>query len=389
MYGLKAIVIGAGIGGLTAGIALRQVGYEVKIYDRVRELRPVGAGISLWSNGVKILNRLGLGDRVAEIGGRMNRMEYRHLSGALLNEISLEPLITEVGQRPYPVARRDLQNILLEAFTGSGGKLTLGAKCIDVIEGDHNITAKFEDGSEATGDLLVAADGVHSILREYVLGEKVEPKYGGYVNWNGLVPKSEDLAPADMWAIYVGEYKRASMMPVAGDRFYFFFDVPLDKGTVSDRNNYRHELREYFQGWAEPVQLLIDRLDPETVARVEIHDVGPISRMVKGRVALLGDSAHATCPDLGQGGCQAMEDGWVLANYLASTNLSVADALMRYEKERKVRTTEIVNKARNRAETIHGKDHEISQQWYAQLATESPLDVTGAIAKTISGGPLH
>lgn len=389
MYGLKAIVIGAGIGGLTAGIALRQVGYEVKIYDRVRELRPVGAGISLWSNGVKILNRLGLGDRVAEIGGRMNRMEYRHLSGALLNEISLEPLITEVGQRPYPVARRDLQNILLEAFSASGGKLTLGAKCIEVIESDRDITAKFEDGSEATGDLLVAADGVHSILREYVLGEKVEPKYGGYVNWNGLVPMSEDLAPADMWAIYVGEYKRASMMPVAGDRFYFFFDVPLAKGTVSDRNNYRHELREYFQGWAEPVQLLIDRLDPETVARVEIHDVGPISRMVKGRVALLGDSAHATCPDLGQGGCQAMEDGWVLANYLASTNLSVADALMRYEKERKVRTTEIVNKARNRAETIHGKDPEISQQWYAQLAAESPLDVTGAIAKTISGGPLH
>lgn len=111
--------------------------------------------------------------------------------------------------------------------------------------------------------------------------------------------------------------------------------------------------------------------------------------MVRGRVALLGDSAHATCPDLGQGGCQAMEDGWVLANYLASTNLGVTDALMRYEKERKVRTTEIVNKARNRAETIHGKDPEVSQKWYAQLATESPLDVTSAIAKTISGGPLH
>ena len=116
MYDLKAIVIGAGIGGLTAGIALRQVGYDVEIYDRVRELRPVGAGISLWSNGVKILNRLGLGDKLAAIGGQMNRMEYRHLSGTLLNEISLQPLITEVGQRPYPVARRDLQNILLDAF---------------------------------------------------------------------------------------------------------------------------------------------------------------------------------------------------------------------------------------------------------------------------------
>ncbi len=389
MYGLTALVIGAGIGGLTAGIALRQAGYEVEVYDRVRELRPVGAGISLWSNGVKVLNRLGLGEKMAAIGGQMDRMEYRHLSGALLNEISLQPLIAEVGQRPYPVARRDLQNLLLDEFVASGGKLTLGAKCIHVIEGDRDVTVKFEDGSSATGDLLVAADGVHSILREYILGEKIEPKYGGYVNWNGLVPISEDLAPADMWAIYVGEHKRASMMPVAGDRFYFFFDVPLPTGSSCDRANYRTELKEYFQGWAEPVQLLIDRLDPEAVARVEIHDVGPISRMVRGRVALLGDAAHATCPDLGQGGCQAMEDGLVLTNYLVSTNLSVADALMRYEKERKVRTTEIVNKARHRAEVIHGKDPEISQKWYDQLAQENPLDVTNAIAKIISGGPLH
>ena len=389
MYGLKAIVIGAGIGGLTAGIALRQAGYKVEIYDRVRELRPTGAGISLWSNGVKVLNRLGLGEQMAAIGGKMDRMEYRHLSGTLLNEIPLDPLIDEVGQRPYPVARRDLQNLLLEAFELSGGKLTLGTKCIECLESDQDVTAEFEDGSSVTGDLLVAADGVHSILREYILGEKIEPKYGGYVNWNGLVPLSEDLAPSDMWAIYVGEHKRASLMPVGGDRFYFFFDVPLPKGTTSDRTNYRHELKEYFQGWAEPVQLLIDRLDPDAVARVEIHDVGPISRMVRGRVALVGDSAHATCPDLGQGGCQAMEDGLVLTNYLVSTNLSVSDALTRYEKERKVRTTEIVNKARNRAETIHGRDPEVSQKWYEQLEQESPLDVTKAIAKIISGGPLH
>ncbi len=389
MYGLKAIVIGAGIGGLTAGIALRQAGYEVEIYDRVRDLRPVGAGISLWSNGIKVLNRLGLGDKMAAIGGQMDRMEYRHLSGTLLNEISLSPLIAEVGQRPYPVARRDLQNMLLEAFEASGGKLTLGAKCIGVVERDRDITAKFEDGSTATGEVLVASDGVNSILREYVLGEKVEPKYGGYVNWNGLVAVSDDLAPADMWAIYVGENKRASLMPVAGDRFYFFFDVPLLKGTTCDRANYQAELKKHFEGWAKPVQLLIERLDPETVARVEIHDVGPISRMVKGRVALIGDAAHATCPDLGQGGCQAMEDGLVLTNYLVSTNLSVADALTRYEKERKVRTTEIVVKARNRAEVIHGKDDQATQKWYDQLDTESPLDVTTAIAKIISGGPLH
>ena len=113
MYNLKVVIIGAGIGGLTAGIALRQAGFDVEIYDRVRELRPAGAGISLWSNGVKVLNRLGLGEKMAKIGGLMDRMQYRSFTAELLNDIDLRPLVEEVGQRPYPVARTDLQQMLL------------------------------------------------------------------------------------------------------------------------------------------------------------------------------------------------------------------------------------------------------------------------------------
>jgi FAD-dependent urate hydroxylase len=378
VYDLKVVI--------TAGIALRQAGFEVEIYDRVKELRPVGAGISLWSNGVKVLNRLGLGKQMAQIGGVMDRMEYRTKTGELISNIDLMPLIQDVGQRPYPVARRDLQNMLLEAY---GGDVMLDHKCIEIKEDDNSITAIFENGYKATGDLLIAADGVRSILREYVLGEKVEPKYGGYVNWNGLVPASEDLAPKNDWVIYVGEHKRASLMPVAGDRFYFFFDVPLPKGTPANPDNYKSELKEHFAGWAEPVQKLIERLDPYAVARPEIHDVGPIARFVRGRVALLGDSAHATCPDMGQGGCQAMEDGLVLTNYLTTTNLGVEYALKRYETERTIRANAVVDKARRRAEQIHGKDPAVTQQWYEQLTTEKPTDVTDAITKVIMAGPLH
>jgi FAD-dependent urate hydroxylase len=111
--------------------------------------------------------------------------------------------------------------------------------------------------------------------------------------------------------------------------------------------------------------------------------------MVRGRVALLGDAAHATCPDLGQGGCQAMEDGWVLAQYLKTTNISVDYALQRYERDRKERTTAVVQKARQRAEMIHGKDPALTQKWYQQLAEESPKDVTDAISKVILAGPMH
>ena len=386
MYRLKVVIIGAGIGGLTAAIALSQSGYEVEIYERAQQLRPMGAGISLWSNGIKVLNRFGLGEKVAAIGGQMNTMQYLNTKGDLLNHISLQPLIEEVGQRPYPVARADLQEMLLAAFPG---EVKLDHRCVGVEEFRDRVVAKFENGHEATGDFVIAADGVRSILREYVLQQDIQPIYRGYVNWNGLVPAHESLAPKDTWAIYVGQHQRASMMPVGGDRFYFFFDVPLLKGTPSDPQKFRAELTEHFAGWAEPVQNLIAQIEPEKTNRLDIHDVGPVDRMVRGRVALLGDSAHATCPDLGQGGCQAMEDVYLLTHFLLTTNISVEDALKRYESARQDRAKSIVEKARDRAEVIHGKDPEMTAQWYDQLRRESPTDVTGAIAKTILTGPMR
>lgn len=387
MYNLKVVIIGAGMGGLATGIALRQIGYKVEIYDRVSELRPAGAGISLWSNGVKVVNRLGLGKEIASIGGQMNYMEYRSHKGEQLNDISLAPLVNAVGQRPYPVARTDLQQMLLNAFGAEN--VQLNSKCIAIEQDTDSVTAVFENGHTATGDILIGADGVHSTVRRHVLGYDSQRRYVGYVNWNGLVLIGEDIGPKDTWTIYVGEHKRASVMPVGGDRFYFFFDVPLAKGTFSEPSQRQAELAEFFKGWAEPVQTLIQRLDPLKTNRVEIHDIEPLERLARGRVALLGDAAHSTAPDLGQGGCQAMEDAEVLSRYLLTTNLSVADALQRYEAERKERTASIILRARKRSDMTHGKDPQKTQQWYEQLKHEDGSDILDAISKTILAGPLH
>ncbi|HTL90529.1 MAG TPA: FAD-dependent urate hydroxylase HpxO [Leptolyngbya sp.] len=386
MYRLKVIIIGAGIGGLTAAIALAQSGYEVEVYERAEELRPRGAGISLWSNGVKVLNRFGLGEKIAAIGGQMNSMQYLGAQGEVLNHIQLDPLIQAVGQRPYPVARADLQAMLLEAFPGT---VNLGQCCIGVEEHEGQAIAIFENGHKAIGDLVIAADGVRSTLREYVLDQAVHPTYRDYVNWNGLVEADEVLTPPHTWTIYVGDHQRASMMPVGSNQLYFFFDVPLPAGTTAPPELIRSELLKHFEGWAEPVQHLIQSINPEQTNRLEISDVGPVDRMVRGRVALLGDSAHATCPDLGQGGCQALEDVYMLHHFLITTNISVEDALKRYEAARTDRTSSIVEKARSRAEMIHGKDPQITAQWYEQLRSEDPADVTDAIAKTILAGPMR
>lgn len=387
MYNLKAIIIGAGIGGLTTGIALKRAGYQIELYDRVRELRPAGAGISLWSNGVKVMNALGLGDEIHKIGGEMNRMTYLSKENEALNDIDLLPLIDQVGQRPYPVSRSELQSMLLEQLGKEYVKLE--TKCIGVKEEGNQVTAIFEDGSTATGDVLIGADGVHSVLRNYVTQQKPEPRYADYVNWNGLVDASPELADKHSWVIYVGDGKRASMMPVGGDRFYYFFGVPMEKGTVVEPKDRRDELATLFQGWPEPVQNLIQKLNPLETNRLEIHDLDPLEKLARGRVVLVGDAGHATTPTLGQGGCQAMEDAEILCRYLVTTNISVEDALQRYESARKERTARLVLKARQRADTIYGKEMTLTQEWYESLKEEEEEDVTNAIAKIILGGPFN
>ena len=387
MYNLKAIVIGAGMAGLATGIALRQAGYEVEIYEKTRNLRPAGAGISLWSNGIKVLNKLGLGKEVAAIGGQMNRMEYRNQQGEILNDINLLPLMEQVGQRPYPVSRTDLQEMMLKAFGESD--VNMGMRCVKVKQDADSATAIFEDGTTATGDVVIGADGIHSAVREYLNGGKVEPRYAGYVNWNGIVEASPDLSESDVWVIYVGEGKRASMMPIGDNRFYFFMGCPKPQGTKVPPEEIRAELQEIFTAWAQPVQNLIEKLDPQQVNRLEISDIDPLPHLVKGRIALVGDAAHATTPTLGQGGCQAMEDAEVLCRYLVTTNISVEDALKRYETERKERVAKLVLKARKRTDTIYNKQPDLTQEWYEQLKQEEEKDVTNAIAKIILGGPLH
>jgi FAD-dependent urate hydroxylase len=387
MEQLHVVVVGAGMGGLSAALALRQAGSGVEVYDRAPVLAPAGAGVSLWSNGVKVLHRLGLGAAIRAIGGPMQHMSYVSMSGEPLTHFSLEPLIRAVGQRPYPVARTDLQRTLLDAVGAE--HVTLGASCVGVEQDASRATAVFANGHRASGDLVVGADGTHSIIRGVVLGERVERRYVGYVNFNGLVAQSDELAPHDTWVTYVGDHKRASLMPVGGGRFYYFFDVPLPPGAAPVSPDVAAELAHHFAGWAEPVQRLIQQLDPARVTRGEMFDIDPLPKLVRGRIALLGDAAHSTAPDLGQGGCQAMEDAWVLAHMLLTNDLGVEDALSRYEAARLERTADIIRRARKRSNVTHGIEPEKTREWYAELAREDGTSILRALANTILGGPMH
>lgn len=384
---MEIAIIGAGMGGLTTGIALKKFGHQVTIYEQAEQILPVGAAISLWSNGVKCLNYLGLTDQVAKLGGQMDNLAYVDgLTGDVMTQFSLYPLIEEVGQRPYPVSRAELQNMLMDEFGRED--IHLGKKMVSLKDDGQAVTILFADGSEIKADLLVGADGTHSITRAYVLDEQVERRYAGYVNWNGLVEISDQLAPSDQWTTFVGEGKRASLMPVADNRFYFFFDVPLPVGLDNNRAEYKTLLKGYFKDWCPQVQSLIDAMDEQKTNRVEIHDIEPFSNFYKGNVVIVGDAAHSTTPDIGQGGCQAMEDAIYLARALQINTLGLQDSLKRYQNKRNERTGEMVLRARKRCDVTHMKDELVTQEWYADLRQEQGPHIMKGIISNIVGNPL-
>ena len=384
---MNIAIVGAGMGGLTAGIALKKFGHQVTIYEQAAEILPVGAAISLWSNGVKCLNYLGLTEQIQTLGGQMESLAYIDgLNNQTMTQFDLTPLYKEVGQRAYPVARADLQQLLMETFGLENIKL--GMRMTEIEDQSEYVNIHFADGSQIKADLLIGADGTHSITRKFVLDCQVERRYAGYVNWNGLVQIDEKIAPAQQWTTYVGEGKRVSLMPVAQNRFYFFFDVPIESGLPNQREQYKAELKKYFKDWCAPVHQLIDCLDEQKTNRVEIHDIEPFMNFYKGRVVLLGDAAHSTTPDIGQGGCQAMEDAIYLARALQINTFGLSDALERYQNKRNDRTKEMVLRARKRCDVTHMKDQKVTEEWYQSLYTEQGSHIMQGIISNIVGNPL-
>jgi len=164
--------------------------------------------------------------------------------------------------------------------------------------------------------------------------------------------------------------------------------VPLAAGLENDRSTYKEQLKGYFSGWCPQVQTLIERLDPQKTNRVEICDIEPFAQFYKGRVVLVGDAAHSTTPDIGQGGCQAMEDAIYLARSLQINTLSIEDALKRYQEKRNQRANEMVLRARKRCDVTHMKDEAVTHAWYAELRQEKGLHIMNGIIGNIVGNPL-
>ena len=341
---MKAIVIGAGIGGLSAAIALRRAGVEALVFERTRELKELGAGLSLTANATKALNGLGLTDALRGLGIPIGVAEIRAWRGEVLARIPTWQLDEKVGARSAAVHRADLQGALLRELGDEA--VRLGAACRGFEQEGEGVRAFFDDGTEERADLLVGADGLRSTIRRGLLGDG-NPRYAGYTAWRAVVAPEDELVPADeAWEVW-GRGVRFICTQIGRGRVYWAVskNAPEGEHDVSTGAT-KNALLELFAGWLEPVEELIAATEKAAILRTDIYDRDPVrKRWGKGRVTLLGDAAHPMTPDLGQGACQAIEDAVALVECLEERE-NIEAALELYEARRTRRTAALVRGSR-------------------------------------------
>jgi 2-polyprenyl-6-methoxyphenol hydroxylase-like FAD-dependent oxidoreductase len=331
----SAIVVGAGIGGLTAAHALQRSGWLVAVYEQAAEIRPVGAGIGIAPNAVKALEALGLVDDLRERARRQEGLEIRARSGRRLAHLTAGSIERRYGAPFYALHRAELHRLLLDQLGPAA--LYTGHRAIDVSTDAEAATVLFEtpDGPfQATDDLVVAADGVHSRLRSGLLPGYPGPDYAGYTVWRGLVP-TDRAAALDVPAVLTetwGKGLRFGYAVINDGQIYWFAGESMPETA---RPEHRLDLlAERFRDWHRPIPQLLEATPEETLLRHDVHYLrARLPGFVHGRVALLGDAAHAVTPDIGQGACLAIEDAVVLA----AGGLSAYDTVRRPRTERMAR----------------------------------------------------
>ncbi|MEU5609034.1 FAD-dependent monooxygenase [Streptomyces sparsogenes] len=371
----KAVVIGAGIGGLTLAAALRQVDIDVEVYERATELKAAGSGLGVLSNGGAALEALGIDLGLEKRGQVLRRFGVNDAEGNHIAWFPIPELSEELGLPPTVVISRSaLQQGLLEAVGDT--PITLGAAAVGYETRPDGATVRFADGSRAHGDIVIGADGINSAVRRQITGP--EPvREAGYVCWLAIVPFGHPRFPAGSVLHYWGSGQRFGLLDIGHGQTYWFGTKNMPVERAADWQGTKDEIVHAYAGWADEVQAAIRATPEEDIIAVPARDRAFLEHWGDGRVTLLGDAAHPMLTSLAQGAAMAIEDAVVLAGTLAGAD-DLTAALRGYEDRRRERTRAMVHASHALSEQEqledpglrHERDERLRRTTYAEFAEQ-------------------
>jgi salicylate hydroxylase len=374
---MKAIVIGGGIGGTTAALSLLRRGIDVEVYEQARQLTEIGAGVQLGPDATRVLIRLGLGEQLARLGVLPRRVDLIDLrSDRRFYSVPVGPEATaRYGAPYYQLHRPDLLDILVSALPTQ--VLHLGERAESFTQDADGVSVRFASGHETRGDLLLGADGIHSVVRRILLGEE-QPDFARIVAWRALIPKqrlSHVDVPTDCLC-WLGPGRSGVVYWVHGGELLNFVGMVPSSEAAEESWTAAGEigaLRGSFAGCNRRLWSIVEAIDQPFITGYYFRY--PLLRWSQGRVTLLGDAAHPMHPFLAQGACQAIEDGAMLAAVLAThTSDSVPEGLADYQRRRIERASRVQDQARTHQHLWHMSDPREIAERNRMLASTMELD---------------
>lgn len=372
---MKVVIAGGGIGGMSAALALLRVGHEVEVHEQAPELTEVGAGIQISPNGSRALDHLGVFEDLARTSVTPERKEFRLWnSGKSWPLFDLGDQAVEKYGYPYlTVYRPDLLSALENAVRDlDPSAIKLSAKVEGVEQDESSASVLLADGSRATGDVVIGADGWRSAVRTALWGD-YSPEFSGMVAWRGLIPWEALPEHMQTWvgSTWIGPGGHAVSYPLHGGEIMNFVATMEGRTWTAEGGSEpgtAAECHSDFEGWHEDVHTLID-LAP-SLSKWALVKWEPISQWSKGRISLMGDAAHATLPFLAQGAVHSIEDAVVLARALTEFGEDPQAALQRYENARIERTGRMVRGATANTGRFHAQELATAEGADAYMARE-------------------
>jgi 2-polyprenyl-6-methoxyphenol hydroxylase-like FAD-dependent oxidoreductase len=337
----KIVIIGGGIGGLTAAVALARKGLAAEVYEQAPVLEEVGAGVGLWPNAMVALEPIGLAGKVAQLGLKVAGQGVNRSDGTRLMWLPSEVMEKRWGTGLVLVHRAELQQLLAAEIDPA--TIHLGARCTGLVADGRAVVARFADGGEVAAGVLVGADGVHSVVRATLFGP-ASLRYRGYTCVRSVTPAGSVPLPGENTETW-GQGARFGMGPTTGGRIIWWATWNSPPG-VQDATDTAERVRTVFRAWHDPIPAVVAATPTSAMIRNDIYDTRPTRTWATGQVALIGDAIHPMTPDLAQGACQAIVDGTALAACLAASS-DIRAGLRDYQQRRRRNAATVALMARN------------------------------------------